>query len=330
LIGIALLIVYWGFIAGALIGVMIGCATFALSASRINVIKFNFDGSEYHSSLDRSPRELSLLSEYGTEIQGIALQSYLFFGSANRLYQHVKTLLERHPNCRFLIFDFRLVTGIDSSATHSFLQIKEAATASKARVVLANLTPELEKTFRAVRFVSNEIIIAADLDRALESCEQAVIEAHQSPGDDTASFRTWLSEALGGPQHAERLAAYCERQEVQAGAIIARQGEAADAMHFILDGRIGIIVELDKKRRMRVRSLGRHTTIGEMGLITHRMRSATIQAEAPSVLYELRGVSYERMKTDEPELSQALLGYIVAVLAERLNFANRALGVLQR
>jgi hypothetical protein len=36
------------------------------------------------------------------------------------------------------------------------------------------------------------------------------------------------------------------------------------------------------------------------------------------------------MKTDDPELSQALLGYIVAVLAERLNFANRALGVLQR
>ena len=81
---------------------------------------------------------------------------------------------------------------------------------------------------------------------------------------------------------------------------------------------------------MRVRSLGRHTTIGEMGLITHRVRSATIQAEAASVLYELTATSYERMKTDDPELSQALLGYIVAVLAERLNFANRALGVLQR
>jgi SulP family sulfate permease len=101
-------------------------------------------------------------------------------------------------------------------------------------------------------------------------------------------------------------------------------------MHFILDGRIGIIVELGEQRTMRVRSLGRHTTIGEMGLITHRVRSATIQAEATSVLYELTATSYERMKTDDPELSQALLGYIVAVLAERLNFANRALGVLQR
>ena len=330
LIGIALLIVYWGFIAGVLIGVMIGCATFALSASRVNVIKFNFDGSEYHSSLDRSPRELSLLTDHGTEIQGMALQSYLFFGSANRLYQHVKALLERYPKCRFLIFDFRLVTGIDSSATHSFLQIKEAAAASGARLVLANLMPELEKAFRAVRFVSDNIITASDLDRALESCEQAVIEAHQHGGDDIGSFRTWLSEALGNPQHAEHLAEYCQRREVQSGEVIARQGEAASAMHFILEGRIGIIVELGKERTMRVRSLGRHTTIGEMGLITHRLRSATIQAEATSVLYELTAVAYERMKTDDPALSQALLGYIVAVLAERLNFANRALGVLQR
>jgi SulP family sulfate permease len=330
LLGIALLIVYWGFIAGVLIGVMIGCATFALSASRVNVIKFNFDGSEYHSSLDRSPRELSLLTDYGTEIQGMALQSYLFFGSANRLYQHVRALLERHPKCRFLIFDFRLVTGIDSSATHSFLQIKEAAAASAAKIVLANLTPELEKSFRAARFVSNDIITTPDLDRALESCEQAVIEAHRYANDEVGSFRSWLSEALGNPEHAEHLAEYCQRREVQAGEVIAQQGEAADAMHFILDGRIGIIVELGEQRRVRVRSLSRHTTIGEMGLITHRVRSATIQAETTSVLYELTTMSYERMKTDEPELSHALLGYIVAVLAERLNFANRALGVLRR
>ena len=34
------------------------------------------------------------------KIQGLNLQSYLFFGSANRLYQHVKALLARHPECR--------------------------------------------------------------------------------------------------------------------------------------------------------------------------------------------------------------------------------------
>jgi SulP family sulfate permease len=138
------------------------------------------------------------------------------------------------------------------------------------------------------------------------------------------------SKRLASPKHAQHLGEYCRRREVRAGAIIARQGEAADARHFILEGRVGIIVELGKNRTMRVRSLGRHTTIGEMGLITHRLRSAIIQAEASSVLYELAAASYERMKTDEPALCQALLGYIVAVLAERLNFANRALEILQR
>ena len=77
---------------------MIGCATFALSISRVNAIKFSFDGSEYRSSLDRGPHELTLLAAHGREIQGMALQSYLFFGSANRLYQHVKALLAGSGN----------------------------------------------------------------------------------------------------------------------------------------------------------------------------------------------------------------------------------------
>ena len=101
-------------------------------------------------------------------------------------------------------------------------------------------------------------------------------------------------------------------------------------MHFILEGRVGIVIELGQGRTMRVRSLGRHTTIGEMGLITRQPRSATIRAEADSVLYELTAHSYERIEREQPALSQALLGYVVSVMAERLSFANRAVGVLQR
>src|SRR5262245_17390134 len=97
LLAIAFLIIQWGFVAGLLIGIVIGCATFAFSASRIPVIKFSFDGSEYHSSLDRAPKELAALREYGVELQGMNLQGYLFFGSANRLHEHVKGLLAAQP-----------------------------------------------------------------------------------------------------------------------------------------------------------------------------------------------------------------------------------------
>jgi sulfate permease, SulP family len=330
LLAIALLIVNWGFVGGVLIGIVIGCATFALSASRVSAIKFNFDGSEYRSSLDRGPQELSILAEHGREIQGMALQSYLFFGSANRLYQHVKALLARHPETRFLIFDFRQVTGIDSSVTQSFAQIKQAATESDARIVLVNLTPELERPFRSARFISDDIIVAADLDRALESCEQAIIEAHRAEGSEARSLRAWLTDALGNAQHAETLAEHCRRLEVQTGDIIARQGDPADSMHFILEGRVGVIVDLPEARSTRVRSLGQHTTVGEMGLITRSTRSATIQAESASVLYELDADAFERIKREHPALSQALLAYVIAVMTERLSFANRAISVLQR
>jgi sulfate permease, SulP family len=330
LIVIAVLIIYWGFIAGVLIGIVIGCATFALSASRVSAIKFDFDGLEYRSSLDRGPYELSLLARHGQEIQGMALQSYLFFGSANRLYQHVKTLLAREPGCRFLIFDFRLVTGIDSSATHSFSQIKLAAAASGAQIVLVNLAPELERAFRTARFISDDVIVAPDLDRALESCEQKIIDVYRAEDDDTRSLRTWLSDALGNEQYADYLAQYCRRLDVAAGQVIARQGDIATSMHFILEGRIGVVVDLGEGRTMRVRSLGRHTTIGEMGLITKQPRSATIQAETDSVLYELSAQAYARITHEQPALTQALLGYVVSVMAERLSFANRAVGVLRR
>src|SRR5262249_17232145 len=147
LLAIAILIVHFGFIAGVVIGVIIGCATFAVSASRVSAIKFGFDGSEYRSTLERGSEELAILAQHGRQIQGMSLQSYLFFGSANRLYQQVKEMFAREPDCRFLVFDFRLVTGIDSSAVHSFTQIKRAADEVGARLVLVNLSPKLAEAF---------------------------------------------------------------------------------------------------------------------------------------------------------------------------------------
>jgi SulP family sulfate permease len=101
-------------------------------------------------------------------------------------------------------------------------------------------------------------------------------------------------------------------------------------MHFILEGRVGIIVNLPGGRSVRVRSLGRHTTIGEMGLITGRPRSATVQAEIAGVAYELRADAFEALKTERPVLAQALFTFVIGVMAERLSFASKVIGVLQR
>jgi SulP family sulfate permease len=328
LLAIALLSIQIGFIAGVLIGVIIGCATFAFSASRVNTVKFSFDGSEYRSMLDREPGELAILAKHGHEIQGVTLQSYLFFGSADRLYQQVKSLFANRPDCRFLLFDFRLVTGIDSSAIHSFTKIQQAADELGARLVLVDLSPELRERFGSL--IAKGAIVAEDLDHALEACEKEVIASHARASSEGQGLHDWFTQALGSSAFADRLIAYCQRLEIREGEVVARQGDPADCMHFILEGRIGIIVKLDDGRALRVRSLGPHTTIGEMGLITRQLRSATIRAEVDSVLYALSVEAYERLKAEDRPLHQALLTYVVTVMAERLNFASTAIGVLRR
>jgi SulP family sulfate permease len=317
-------------IAGVLISVIIGCATFAFSAARIEAIKYSFDGSEYRSSLDRSREDQAILADHGGKIQGLNLQSYLFFGSANRLYQHVKALLAHHPECRYLLFDFKLVTGIDSSAAYSFAQIKRSADERDVRLVLVHLPPPAEKALRSSGFITADVSIVPELDHALEQCENQIIAEHQGLEQEQASLRGWFTEILGTEQDATALMHRCQRVEVDAGEVIVRAGEAADSMHFILDGRVGIMVPADKGRDTRVRSLGRYTTIGEMGLVSHTPRSATIQAEVASTLYVLNTRQFEALKADDPELSHKLLTYFVSVMAERLTFANRTIAVLRR
>jgi len=330
LLAIIVIIVEWGFIAGILIGVVIGCATFALSASRIDSIKFSFDGSEYRSSLDRSQEKLAVLAAHGGNIQGLNLQSYLFFGSANRLYQHVKALLARHPECRFLVFDFKLVTGVDSSAAYSFAQIKRTANDRGIRLVLVNLQAATEKTLRSTDFVSDEVSIMPELDHALEWCENEIITQHEGRGDEEASLRDWFVRILGSEDDAMELIHRCERLEVHAGEIVVSAGDIADSMHFILDGRVGVMIPAGDGGLTRVRSLGRYTTVGEMGLVAGAPRNATIQAEVASVLYVLGVNQFEAITTENPVLSQKLLTFFVMVMAERLTFANRLIGVLRR
>ena len=330
LLTIIVIIVQWGFVAGVLIGVIIGCTTFALSAARIDSIKYGFDGSEFRSSLDRSRDDQAVLSAHGGEIQGLNLQSYLFFGSANRLYQHVKALLVLHPECRFLVFDFKLVTGIDSSAAYSFAQIRRSAQERGIRLVLVHLPPAAEKALRSSEFISKEVSIIAELDHALEWCENEIIAQHHGLEREQASLRDWFTQILGTEHDATQLIRRCQRIEVDAGETIVSAGEAADSMHFILDGRVGIMIPADEGRTTRVRSLGRYTTIGEMGLVSHAPRNATIQAEVASVLYVLDADQFEIIKRNDPALSHKLLTYFVSVMAERLTFANRMIAVLRR
>lgn len=327
LIAVMLVILKWGFIAGVAIGVIIGCGTFAYGASKAKVIKFFFDASEYSSSLDRSSEEIQMLNYHKRQIQGFVLQSYLFFGSANSLYEFIKNIININQECRYLIFDFKLVNGIDSSAVHSFRQIKDLTQDRSITVVFSGIDEGQESALNSI--ISAEDLVIDDIDKALEFCENQVINRYILI-DTNHEFISWLARDLNGRDIAERLSSLCERQEILKDEVVSRQGAQSDCMHFILSGRLGVLVQFDDKSFTRVRSLGRHTTVGEMGLLTGELRSATLKAEEDCVIYRLSKSEFEKIKISDPELCEALLTYIVSILSQRLRSSNATIAALQR
>ena len=64
--------------------------------------------------------------------------------------------------------------------------------------------------------------------------------------------------------------------------------------------------------------------------LVRRQRLPGGDVVVPALLYVLNREDYERMRTANPLLHQALLAYVVTVMAERLSFASRVIGVLRR
>ena len=164
--------------------------------------------------------------------------------------------MQHHPECRYLVLDFKLVTGIDSSAVYSFAQIKQLVLERQIKITLVNLRPEAEKILRVGRFISEDVSVIGELDHALEWCENEVIAEHRDLVEEQGNLRDWFTQMLGSEEDADELIRHCQRIDVEAGDIIVRAGDNADFMHFLLEGRVGVMVAIEEDRITRVRSLG--------------------------------------------------------------------------
>ena len=87
----------------------------------------------------------------------------------------------------------------------------------------------------------------------------------------------------------ERLAGALERVEVPAGRAIVTEGAEADALWIVVSGEVAVSAKGEGARAHRVRTMGARSYFGEIGLLAHTPRTATVKALEPCVLYRLPG-----------------------------------------
>jgi CRP-like cAMP-binding protein len=94
------------------------------------------------------------------------------------------------------------------------------------------------------------------------------------------------------------------------GEAVVEQGEHGDCMFAILDGEAEV-VRRRKKKALTVAILGKGDLFGEMALIGHRPRSATVRALTPLRVMTIDRKTFARRIQEDPAIAINLLGMLV-------------------
>ena len=169
-----------------------------------------------------------------------------------------------------------------------------------------------------------------NLDLALEWAEERVLEERFAGGERLPAFEAWLGKLMAGENVATRFSSYLEPLDLQQGDYLFHQGDPADALYFVVSGRVSVMLEQPSAKAIRMRSITGYNVVGEMGLYRNTARIASVVAEQPSLILRLTREAFLLMQERDPQVSGAFHSFIVRTLADRVSFATSEIAALQR
>ncbi len=328
---IVLVIAATGYLQGIGVGLIAATLLFVINYSRLSVTKRVASGTYYHSNVLRTSEEAMILREEGERIYILELQGLIFFGTANKLLNQVRDRINHstHQPLKFVVLDFRLVSGLDASAAISFAKLKQVTQQKQIHLLFTNLSSEaMQRLKQGGCLVQGDRLchIFPDLDRGLEWCEWQILEAnplHQQ--ESAASLANHLEASFSSAEQIARLMTYLKPRSLEEGEYLFRQGDPFDGLYFVGLGQVSVVLELGEGQTKRIRTYTLGNTIGEMGLYRKAPRMASVVADKPSEMYFLSTEAFEQMETEEPMLAASFHRFIVNLLAERLSHREEEL-----
>lgn len=322
-------IVWEGFLVGVAAGLFATVAIFVVSYSRSSVVKHALTGTTFKSRVTRSPGERAALAAVGEQLYILQLQGYIFFGTANGLYEQVRARVQA-ATTRYLVLDFRQVGGLDSTALLSFDKIRRLAETRGFVLVLTDVNERIRRQLgrAGLSEAAGAVRFLPDIDRGVEWCEEALWASSPLGRDERATLADYLGQ-IAPREVVTRLIGTMERATVSPGDHIVRQGEEPDSLFFIESGQVTAQLESPGREPLRLETMRGGRTVGELGFYLGTRRSAAVVADEPTVIYRLSRARLDELEQDDPEAASALHRVIVHLLGERVLHLMRAVDALQ-
>ena len=124
------------------------------------------------------------------------------------------------------------------------------------------------------------------------------------------------------PAQWDVLSSYLLPVVMPAGQVLFSQGATDRALFLVESGSLSVHFQ-DEKERLRLAIVGPGSVVGEGAFFSHRTRSATVQASAPSKLWSLPALRFTELSNRQPAIALGLVMAAGAVLAKRLGNRRR-------
>ena len=311
--------VFYSVVAGVVMGVVLAGMIFIINMSR-PVIERVLLGHEVQSKRIRPVKDVEILRETGSQRAVLVLDGVLFFGNAEDLSTKVKQLFLQAD---VVALDMRRVSDIDVSGANILANLAGKSRARNKHLLFCGVAEPLYAIVKGAlpKGAAADVSIQRDLDAALEWMEEMSLQLHAERRDRADVLDLRDIDFLSGlaMDELERLGAVLARREFAAGETICREGEEGDRMWLLAKGSVSVrLISADGHLNLRLASLSRGTTIGEMALVEQARRSATIVADEHVVCYELLRDGYTRLLSEHPVIATKLLTNLSRELARRL------------
>ena len=295
---------------------------FGASPDSLSAVRRVSRGDEVMSNRVRSHHETEALAPHRRSIGLFEIQGPLFFGSTELVHRVVVDELE---DLSYVILDLTHVSALDDAAF----------------AILNRLSGDVAQTGRTVAIVSLDDGIAAKLSEhalpfvdavaALEWCEQQLLP--EGAGSDQSQALEDF-ELLAGLTAGEReaVANVAEVEKYAPGAIVFREGDDADRMYFVLEGRVSVMLPLDTRdRSRRLVTFGPGLIFGETALLEpNGRRSADVVCDEHSTMASLSLYALDRLDIREPAVRGKIYANLARLLSARLRRANVQIRALAR
>jgi SulP family sulfate permease len=322
-------VIFVGFMPGILMGILLALLLFVLRYSMISAIQGQYSLANYRSSVERPQASNQLLDRHGDEGLVYTLRGFLFFGTANAILDTIRDDAHvRTAHYKAILLDLKRVTGMDISALNTFVQIRAICELSGVRLIYSGVPFDTKKNLIMMDAVSkdhDEPLIFSEADYAVEYMEDLLLERYDGHSIDH-SIRDHLDRIFVDEQKVKVLMDAMEKVELAEREKLFEQGDPDTGFYMLEKGSMTALISTEHDGWKRVKKFRPGSLIGEMSAYTlDRVRTATVVANEPSVVYHLTSEKLAQLGSGNMMLSASIHELVARTLGNRIAYMNRRL-----